>query len=721
VITEFIPEIEPIVTTRVDSAQAGDDVIINFGPLAIIMGKAFLNEAGYTVGDIESKGTPVRKKWHKGSNGARFLIESIDWIGISDELNALPSKPQASSYPDVIGSPTDVFKVLGDLRLKNSTPKKSLMAYVAHYQPQGYLIDFTIIPTQGTPTTLQSGQTYYIRSSYYSGSMVTVQAGCVVKYKNNANMLLYGTYSFPSVGSAMPVFTSRNDDAFGEKIAGVPGEKDSNGEPSLERASKAIWNYYNPNSTTIQNVKIRWAREGIRNDRNSWETSYLSIHDCIFQNITGTGSAGITGDLSQVTTSNLSKCGVSNPGVTMSDGCPGDSDSDGLPVTWEVGYFGYITSQSGTGDPDGEGLTNQQEYSNSTNPNNSDTDNDALTDFAEIFGGHYGQPNFVDLPGMGADPRHADVFVEADYYMNYGAGHVSLVPLAQSVANVVSAFANAPTLNPDGTTGIDLHFIVDDGIDATLYTAAQLDLDPRDQEIQYFKNLYFTPGREDYFHWCLFADQNSSNGNSGGSPGAPADSFTVTLGPTYWSGSRGAGIVRNVQTESGTIMHELSHNLGLDHGGNESMNYKPNYLSLMNYNYQIIGLKVNGVSGVLDYSRVQIAAVHEDDLYEVNGFAPVSPTTEANLSTYGVFVTTKGWIDTTSGASANIDFNDNGTIQSTKLNISTDNTDLNFDGLRNSIINASQNDWANLIFDGGQIGGGFEALSSPPSITCYNP
>ncbi|MCU7924194.1 MAG: hypothetical protein KZQ88_16015 [Candidatus Thiodiazotropha sp. (ex Dulcina madagascariensis)] len=36
---------------------------------------------------------------------------------------------------------------------------------------------------------------------------------------------------------------------------------------------------------------------------------------------------------------------------------------------------------------------------------------------------------------------------------------------------------------------------------------------------------------------------------------------------------------------SRNLLHELGHNLGLNHGGNEALNCKPNYLSIMNYNY----------------------------------------------------------------------------------------------------------------------------------------
>jgi hypothetical protein len=47
-----------------------------------------------------------------------------------------------------------------------------------------------------------------------------------------------------------------------------------------------------------------------------------------------------------------------------------DSDSDGLPDTWELQYFGNL-NQSANGDPDGDGLTNLQEFQQGRNPTKS--------------------------------------------------------------------------------------------------------------------------------------------------------------------------------------------------------------------------------------------------------------------------------------------------------------------------------------------------------------
>jgi hypothetical protein len=81
---------------------------------------------------------------------------------------------------------------------------------------------------------------------------------------------------------------------------------------------------------------------------------------------------------------------------------------------------------------------------------------------------------FLDLPAMGADPNHKDIFVQADYMVDRGiclpfigcfGGH-SHKPKLDAIAAVTQAFANAPVTNPDGTTGIRLH--VDCGADCVM-------------------------------------------------------------------------------------------------------------------------------------------------------------------------------------------------------------------------------------------------------------
>ena len=340
----------------------------------------------------------------------------------------------------------------------------------------------------------------------------------------------------------------------------------------------------------------------------------------------------------------------------------------------------------GSPDNDGDSICNAAETRYGTNPNSSDTDADNLSDAAELFGW-----NGVDLAYFGAKPRHKDTFIEIDYFPG-------LKPQAAAVAKVVKAFADAPVSNPDGKTGVNLIIDLNQQI-----AAADVDnnLSPVWTDFDVIKNKYYHSRRNDIFHYALFANRYNSGSSSGRSRGIPGHDFLVTLG--NWSTPGGT-----MQQQAGTLMHEFGHNLGLRHGGHENRNRKPNYLSIMSYNYQLGGLRFDGVNGHLDYSRLKIKGVNEAKLNEVAAFSGYGGTTEADLAHYGVRDRVT-WL--AGNASFNLDFDKDGLIEFLV------SADLDGNGSSSDVFSASQNDWHNLVFDGnGTIGDGLlgatESLSA---------
>lgn len=335
-----------------------------------------------------------------------------------------------------------------------------------------------------------------------------------------------------------------------------------------------------------------------------------------------------------------------------------------------------------------------------------DADGDGLPDLWESQGVMVGNVK-LDLPAMGADPQHKDLFVEIDW-MAAEDSH-SHKPLAEALEIARDAFARAPVANPDGVDGIRLH--LDAGPDSVMnpatgakwgslsrstklpeqefFTSGTRNTGPDWSALQAVKDRFFPAERAKAFRYCLFVHQLGEDFGltSGWARGIPGTDFVVSLGG--WTKDVGT-----VGEQAGTFMHEFGHTIGLKHGGVNHRRLKPNYLSVMNYYFQTAGLRVNGRDYVYDYSRSAIPDLDENALDEPQGVkgAPAG---------YGTrYVVTRGgrtlrWpVDDASGA---IDWNDNG--DSTETNLSWD---VNKDGLVESL--AGFEDWSALVYAAGPIG-----------------
>ena len=108
-----------------------------------------------------------------------------------------------------------------------------------------------------------------------------------------------------------------------------------------------------------------------------------------------------------------------------------DTDGDGLPDDWETTYFDNLGSGA-SGDPDSDGLTNLQEYTEGTNPTVADTDGDGLTDGEEVT--------------AGTDPLNADTDGDG---VNDGADDFPLDP-TESVDTDNDSIGNNADVDDDG-------------------------------------------------------------------------------------------------------------------------------------------------------------------------------------------------------------------------------------------------------------------------------
>ena len=263
-----------------------------------------------------------------------------------------------------------------------------------------------------------------------------------------------------------------------------------------------------------------------------------------------------------------------------------------------------------------------------------DLDGDALYDVWEVEGYDADGDGEIDLdlPAMGADPNHKDIFVEVDYMEDVKCFADHCITLhshklrEKPVAIVVESFKNAPVSNIDGTNGINLH--VDLGLDRPMSNESTWGGFSRSnviphielldwQEFYKLKAGNFESEREEIFHYVISAhhyyDPSSESECISGSGSLVGFDIIIALGGWGRLPQEGdhhcTAPARQFFTgtdwqQAGTFMHELGHNLGLNHGGGDEINAKPNYLSIMNYAFQMTGVVYLGqVGGKFDYSR----------------------------------------------------------------------------------------------------------------------
>jgi hypothetical protein len=238
-----------------------------------------------------------------------------------------------------------------------------------------------------------------------------------------------------------------------------------------------------------------------------------------------------------------------------------------------------------------------------------DTDLDGLNDVWETAGG-------VDLNGdglitdsyhdvllPGADPNRPDIYLKYDYMVTSTHSHK---PPDAAWDQMKAMFANhgiaLHVLAP--TSGIPEHAV------STLDTSPQTTCAGSDyvtsQQLraQYFGNL------RPAYHYMIFAHDSTTPNDASLAEHCPGDAL---CGAKPTAGATGVAEVFGddsiisfgfdvdnaepvpIELWSSTMMHELGHNFGLGHGsladpGNVLQeycsNYKPNFISVMNYDYQ---------------------------------------------------------------------------------------------------------------------------------------
>lgn len=341
-----------------------------------------------------------------------------------------------------------------------------------------------------------------------------------------------------------------------------------------------------------------------------------------------------------------------------------------------------------------------------------DADQDGIPDCSESPG-----TTFAGLPlyDWGARLDQRDIFIQIDYMDSVDEG---INPRKEALDNMRLAFLNSPA-GP-----FYVHFDIGDLYDSAYGTdPSDYDLSDTSHQVPYAQAIQFNPensnfanfyeykytymdlARKQVFHYVLFANSQNADG-SGGSSGiaeVPGNDVMVTLG--NWNLHSGTLDEENklINFQAGTLMHEFGHNLGLWHGGDETTNYKPNYVSIMNYMYQLYGLPAITIKAGDRYYWNEYLC--DGELSDFKNYFP-----EGMASLEKSPYTTDFDLDYSDGTSSSLNEEDlnenlglrrsgstgvdwNGDSDTTDINLERD---INRDTYTNTGVLTDYNDWANI-------------------------
>ncbi|WP_420476702.1 hypothetical protein [Noviherbaspirillum sp. ST9] len=269
-----------------------------------------------------------------------------------------------------------------------------------------------------------------------------------------------------------------------------------------------------------------------------------------------------------------------------------------------------------------------------------DSDRDGIPDSAKVAGGTYAG---LDLHAMGARPGRRDIFLEIDYM---DGDDVATRPRREALQKMEKAFADkgiAMHIDAGGLHAANFDpaaFNLGGGNSVPFSPCIELDTSAEGagaragcSSFVAYKNRYMDIRRRLLFHYALFANSLNTDGSAGpsGISEMSGNDLIIALGGYGFPTDTDVAVNMLVNMQASTLMHEFGHNLGLRHGGNEDVNYKPNHYSVMNYMYQFAGL-----------SATPDSAHAADRYYLANGLKGItycglvenSPCSDAFLMSY---------------------------------------------------------------------------------------
>ena len=246
--------------------------------------------------------------------------------------------------------------------------------------------------------------------------------------------------------------------------------------------------------------------------------------------------------------------------------------------------------------------------------------------------------NSTDWWNSCPDPNKADLFYEIDFMLGHKPSNATITAIAD-------AFANGNFVSINSVGKINFHAQLDEELPHvdSLPWKGSINT-PGFNQLKWWwfgtasERTYTAPSEDlasawlnngtpfesersmkgQVFHYTIFSHTISSaltEANTSGIAERPGNDAIISLGSFD-------GMVGNEDQQQGTLLHEIGHNINLQHGGGDGINCKPNYLSVMSYSYQFPDYISDRA---LDFSRKNLGKLIENDLNENVGVLASNP------------------------------------------------------------------------------------------------